>query len=89
MQQEHKEKEEFYQTNKEKLMNENSDFTEVENDIAACDQLKAEIKATITNLDAETKKGLQAKLKSAGLPVQYQKLADTETLAKILSIVAQ
>ena len=39
--------------------------------------------------DAETKKVLQAKLKEAGLPVQYQKISDTETLAKILSIVAQ
>ena len=89
MKKEQKEKEEFYQANKEKLMNENSDMADLENDLAVCEQLKAEIKASITNLDAETKKSLQAKLKAAGLPVQYQKITDTETLAKILSIVAE
>ena len=87
--QEQKEKEEFYQANKEKLMGNDPDVDEYEKNNEICNELKAEIKAAITNLDAETKKSLQTKLKEAGLPVQYQKLTDQETLAKILSIVAQ
>lgn len=87
--QEQEERERYYQENKEKLMNEEPDLADLENDIATCDQLKEEIKAAITNADTETKKQLQAKLKAAGLPIQYQKVTDTDTLAKILSIVAE
>ena len=87
--QEQKEKEEFYQANKEKLMQDEPEFDDFEKDAKLCDDLKAEIKAAISSLDTNTKKSLQAKLKSAGLPVQYQKLTDPETLAKILSIVAE
>lgn len=88
-QQEQQEREEFYQANKDKLMQDEPEVDEYEKNLEACNELKAEIKNAITNLDAETKKDLQAKLKEAGLPVQYQKLTDQETLAKILSIVAQ
>lgn len=87
--QEQKEKEEFYQANKERLMNDEPEVNEYEKNLEVCNDLKAEIKKAITAADAETKKVLQAKLKEAGLPVQYQKLTDQETLAKILSIVAQ
>ena len=55
-------------------------------DIAA---LKAEIKAAIQKLSPVEKKEMQSKLTAAGLPTAYTKVTDTETLAKILSIVAQ
>ena len=87
--QEQKEKEEFYQANKEKLMNEDPDLDEYENNLKLCEDLKAEIKTAINAADTETKKKLQAKLKEANLPIKYQQVTDTETLAKILSIVAQ
>lgn len=54
-------------------------------DIAA---LKAEIKAAINKLSPVEKKEMKGKLTEAGLPTDYTKLTDTETLAKILSIVA-
>lgn len=86
--QEQKEKEEFYKENKEKLMGNDPVEDEYEKNIKLCDDLKAEIKDAITKADSDTKKSLQGKLKEAGLPIQYQKLTDSETLAKILSIVA-
>ena len=55
-------------------------------DIAA---LKAEIKAAIQKLNPVEKKEMQGKLTEAGLPIAYTKVTDTETLGKILSIVAQ
>lgn len=54
-------------------------------DVAA---LKAEIKAAINKLSPVEKKEMQGKLTEAGLPTAYTKVTDTETLAKILSIVA-
>ena len=87
--QERKERDDYYHENKERLKQEDPNMGDVSSEIYTCDELKAEIKAAITNLDAETKKSLQTKLKEAGLPVQYQKLDNQETLAKILSIVAQ
>ena len=54
-------------------------------DIAA---LKAEIKAAIQNLNPVEKKEMQGKLTAAGLPTAYNKVTDSETLGKILSIVA-
>lgn len=86
--QEQKEREEFYQANKEKLMNEEPEIDEYEKNMKECDELKAEIKNAIAAADAETKKALQVKLKEAGLPIKYQSNNDPETLAKILSIVA-
>ena len=50
--------------------------------------LKSEIKAAIQQLSPVEKKEMQNKLKEAGLPTAYTKLTDSETLAKILSIVA-
>lgn len=55
-------------------------------DVAA---LKAEIKAAINKLSPVEKKEMQGKLTAANLPTAYTKVTDTETLAKILSIVAQ
>ena len=55
-------------------------------DVAA---LKAEIKAAIQKLSPVEKKDMQGKLTEAGLPTAYTKVTDTDTLAKILSIVAQ
>ena len=51
--------------------------------------LKAEIKAAISKLSPVEKKEMQGKLTAAGLPTAYTKENNTETLAKILSIVAQ
>ena len=51
--------------------------------------LKAEIKAAINKLSPVEKKEMQGKLTAAGLPTAYTKENNTETLAKILSIVAQ
>lgn len=51
--------------------------------------LKAEIKAAIQKLSPVEKKEMQGKLTEAGLPTAYTKLTDSETLAKILSIVAE
>lgn len=87
--QEQKEREDFYQANKEKLMSENSEEDEYEKNLKLCEDLKSEIKAAITKADPETKKELQTKLKTAGLPIQYQKLTDSDTLEKILSIIAE
>lgn len=87
--QEQQDKEDYYKANKEKLMKEDPEIDDIKSDLEACDEMKAEIKKAITAItDMETKKGLQAKLKAAGLPVQYQKVTDVDTLAKILSIVA-
>lgn len=86
--QEQKEREDFYQANKEKLMSEDPELDEYEKNLKLCEDLKVEIKNAITAADTETKKALQAKLKEAGLPIKYQSNNDPETLAKILSIVA-
>lgn len=86
--QEQQEREEFYQANKEKLVNDDFEEDEYEKNLNLCLDLKAEIKAAITAADAETKKKLQAELKKAELPIKYQQLNDPDTLAKILSIVA-
>ena len=87
--QEQEEREKYYEENKEKLMNEDPDLDDLEKDAETREQLKAEIKAAINKLDADTKKNMQATLKNAGLPTAYNKVESTETLAKILSIVAQ
>lgn len=85
--QEQKEKEEFYQANREKLMQEDPEEDAYEKNIQDCKELQDEIKATISGMDQDTKKSLQAKLKSAGLPVQYQKVTDVEVLKQILEII--
>lgn len=87
--QEQKEKEEFYQANKEKLMNKEDDIDEYENNINLCKDLQDQIKNAISNLDNNTKKELQGKIKAAGLPIQYQKQTDPEILKQILAIVTE
>lgn len=86
---EQQEREEYYQANREKLMQDEPEVDEYANNLQDCKELQDRIKATITNLDQDTKKGLQTKIKSAGLPVQYQKVTDVETLNKILAIVSE
>lgn len=51
--------------------------------------LRADIKTAINKLSPVEKKEMKGKLTTAGLPIEYQKVTDPETLAKILSIVAQ
>lgn len=87
MMQEQQEKEEYYQANREKLMQDEPEMNEYEKNLQDCKQLQDQIKAAVASLDQSTKKDLQAKLKAAGLPVQYQKVTDPEVLNKILSIV--
>ena len=88
MQQEQKEKEEYYQANKEKLMNEDAEEDAIEKVMQTCKDLQAQIKSAIANLDQDTKKALQAKLKDAKLPVKYQSVTDPAVLKQILSIVS-
>lgn len=88
MKQEQQEREDYYQANREKLMQDEPDVDEYEKNIQECKQLQDQIKASITSLDQDTKKDLQAKLKLAGLPVQYQKVTDPAILTQILSIVS-
>ena len=87
--QEHKEKEEFYKANKERLMQEDPGMDDVESEVDTCEQLKAEIDRVVAGYDTETKRALQGKLKVAGLPVNYKKQTDPEVLAQILSIVSE
>ena len=87
-QQEQKEKEEYYQANKEKLMNEDAEEDTLEKTMQECKELQAQIKSAISNLDQDTKKDLQAKLKEAKLPVKYQSVTDPAVLQQILSIVS-
>ena len=87
--QEQQEREEYYQANREKLMQDEPEVDEYAKNLQDCKELQDRIKAAITNLDQDTKKGLQTKIKSAGLPVQYQKVTDVETLNKILAIVSE
>ena len=86
--QEQKEKEEYYQANKEKLMNEDAEEDALEKTMQECKELQAQIKSAISNLDQDTKKDLQAKLKEAKLPVKYQSVTDPAVLQQILSIVS-
>lgn len=88
MKQEQQEREDYYQANREKLMQDEPDVDEYEKNIQTCKQLQDQIKASITNLDQNTQKDLQAKLKSAGLPVQFRKVTDPAILTQILSIVS-
>lgn len=87
MKQEQQEREEYYQANREKLMQDEPEMNEYEKNLQDCKQLQDQIKAAVASLDQSTKKDLQAKLKAAGLPVQYQKVTDVDVLNKILSIV--
>lgn len=87
--QEQREKEEFYQANKEKLMQDDPDMIDMVSDADKCEELKTQIKTVITAADNATKKILQTKLKQANLPVQYQKVNDPEILSKILAIVTE
>ena len=87
--QEHKEKEEFYKANKERLMQEDPGMDDVESEVDTCEQLKAEIDRVVAGYDTETKRALQGKLKVAGLPVNYKKQTDPEILTQILSIVSE
>lgn len=86
--QEQQEREEYYQANREKLMQDEPEVDEYAKNLQDCKNIQDRIKAAVTSLDQDVKKGLQAKIKSAGLPVQYQKVTDVETLNKILAIVS-
>lgn len=89
MKQEQKEREDYYQANRERLMQDEPEMDEYEKNLQDCKKLQEQIKAAVANLDPDTKKKLQAKLKSAGLPVQYQKVNDVDILDKILTIVSE
>lgn len=65
--------------------------TEPEDDTkkSDCSAIIKQIKATIDAMPLADKRAKREAIKAAGLPDQYQKITDTETLAKILSIVAE
>lgn len=86
--QEQQEREAFYQANREKLMQDEPEMDEHEKNAQECKKIQDQIKAAVASADQNTKKELQAKLKAAGLPVQYQKVDNVETLNKILAIVS-
>lgn len=86
--QEQQEREAFYQANREKLMQDEPEMDEHEKNAQECKKIQDQIKAAVASADQNTKKELQAKLKAAGLPVQYQKVDDVDTLKKILSVVS-
>ena len=50
--------------------------------------LRAEIKAAITKLSPVEKKSMQESLKSAGLPISYNKVVDVDILKQILATVS-
>lgn len=87
--QEQQAREEYYQANREKLMQEDPDDAEMENEIQQCDELKAQIKKTINSLDSEGKKAAQTKLKENDLPTAYAKLNDPAVLQKILKTITE
>lgn len=87
--QEQQEKEAYYQANREKLMQDDPEMNEYENEIEMCKELQASIKTTVNALDNNTKKSLQSKLKSAGLPVAYQKVTDVNVLKQIFAVISE
>lgn len=88
MKQEQQEREEYYQANKEKLMQDEPDIGNVEDEIEKCKELQAQIKSAINDLDAGTKKSVQTKLKDSGLPIAFNKVTDVNILKQILDIVS-
>lgn len=88
LEQEQKERDDYYHEHKERLMQDDPNMTDVTSEADACDALKAEIKTVIKSLSQDKQKELKEKLKSAGLPIQYTKLTDTTVLQKILDIVS-
>lgn len=88
MEQEQQEREEYYQANKEKLMQDEPDIGNVEDEIEKCKELQAQIKSAINDLDTGTKKSMQTKLKDSGLPTAFNKVTDVNILKQILDIVS-
>ena len=60
----------------------------VEDSSSGATDIQAAITTVIKNLSPVEKKAMQTKLTEEGLPVQYKKVTDVETLNKILSIVS-
>lgn len=85
--QEQQAREDYYQANKEKLMQDDPEVDEYEKEVEQCKELQSKIKTAVNELDSATKKSLQATLKENGLPVQYTKVTDIDILKKILSVV--
>lgn len=86
--QEEQEKEDYYQANREKLMQENPEEDEFEKNMQRCNELKAKIKAAIDASSLDNKQ-LQANLKKQGLPVQYTRQENPTILEKILAVVSE
>jgi hypothetical protein len=89
LKQEQKEREDYYNANKEKLMQYDLDTFDVENEITARKALKAKIKNVINALDPEEKQSAQAKLKENGLPTNYNKVDDPVVLQQILNLITE
>ena len=86
--QEQQEKENFYQANREKLMQEDTEMAGLEQETEHRKNLQAQIKQAISTLDDGAKKEIQGKLKASGLPTAYMKVDDIHILKQILAIVS-
>lgn len=86
--QEKKEKEDYYNSHKEDLMETDELDVEIRKD-EECKNLKAEIKGVLSSLSPEDKKAKRAALKEAGLPDQFAKVTDIAILNQILEVVSQ
>ena len=86
--QEKQEKDAFYKENKQRLMMEDPEMSESNNEPDHCKDLQSKIQMAVNSLDDSNKKAVQAKVKNEGLPVAYKKVTDVEVLKKILAIVS-
>lgn len=87
--QEQQEREDFYKENKEKIMKEDPEMSKYEDELEQCRELQGKIKTIINELDVNSRRALQQKLKNSGLPIAYQKVTDVNILNQILSIVSE
>ena len=86
--QEQQEKDNFYQANREKLMQEDTEMFGLGQEAEQRKDVQAQIKQLISTLDDTEKKAIQNKLKSSGLPTAYTKVDDINILKQILAIVS-
>ena len=90
--QEQKEREEYYQANKEKLMQEDSFADDFEKDAQECKALQDKILATMKGLNKSTQTEIVNKLKNADLastPSTIKKLSDPDVLQQILDLITE
>lgn len=85
-------REEYYQANKERLMQEDPAEEDFEKEEQECKELQAKIMSTMKSLSKEVQKEVSSKLMDAGLastPSGIKKLTDPAVLQKILDIITE